>query len=393
MFAELNVRAFKTHDQRNLDADLLGRFDNPGGDDVTLHDAAENVDQDSFDLVVGEDDLEGFRDTFDGGAAPDIEEVGRLTAVVLDDVHGCHGQAGTIDHAADIAVQGDVGEVVLRGFDLHRVFFVVVAQVTDTDVAEQRVLIEVDFGVEAEQVAFGCQDQGIDLEQRAVSFDECLVEVHQQRHRLLDLGDRKAKLEGYLAGLESGQANRWIHGFKEDLFRRFGRDFFDVHPAFGRGHQGDPVGGAVNQERDVELVGDIAATLNQDTLDDFAFRTGLVGDQRHAEHVAGELFDFIGGLGDLDAAALAAAAGMNLRLDGIRAVAEPACPVARRVAVVDHVAFRDRNPEVTQDRFGLVLVNIHGYLPSAKNGFLAGTPRPVFAICQTDRIDYKTFPR
>jgi hypothetical protein len=39
------------------------------------------------------------------GAAADIEEVGRLAAVQLDDVHGRHRQAGAVDHAADVAVQ------------------------------------------------------------------------------------------------------------------------------------------------------------------------------------------------------------------------------------------------------------------------------------------------
>ena len=50
---------------------------------------------------------------------------------------------------------------------------------------------------------------------------------------------------------------------------------------------------------------------------------GLVGDQRHADHLLGELLGFAGGLGELDAAALAAAAGVNLRLDDGDVAAEP----------------------------------------------------------------------
>ena len=37
--------------------------------------------------------------------------------------------------------------------------------------------------------------------------------------------------------------------------------------------------------------------------------------QRHAEHLLGELFGLVGRLGELDAAAFAAPAGMDLRLD------------------------------------------------------------------------------
>ena len=41
------------------------------------------------------------------GAAADIQEVGRLAAKQLDDIHGGHRQPGAVDHAADIAIQLD----------------------------------------------------------------------------------------------------------------------------------------------------------------------------------------------------------------------------------------------------------------------------------------------
>ena len=74
------------------------------------------------------------------GAAADVEEVGRLAAVELDDVHGRHGEAGAVDHAADVAVERDVGEVVLRGLDLLGVLFGDVAQLDDVLVAESALL-------------------------------------------------------------------------------------------------------------------------------------------------------------------------------------------------------------------------------------------------------------
>jgi hypothetical protein len=63
-----------------------------------------------FDGGIGEDDAEGFGDGFFAGAAADIEEVGGFAAVELDDVHGGHGEAGAVDEAADVAIEGDVGE-------------------------------------------------------------------------------------------------------------------------------------------------------------------------------------------------------------------------------------------------------------------------------------------
>lgn len=50
--------------------------------------------------------------------AANIQEVGRLSPVQLDDVHGCHGQPGAIDEAANVPVQLDVVERVLGGLHL-----------------------------------------------------------------------------------------------------------------------------------------------------------------------------------------------------------------------------------------------------------------------------------
>ena len=135
-------------------------------------------------LLVGEDDLEGFGDPLDGGSAPDVEEVGGVAAVVLDDVHGGHGEAGAVDQAADVAVEGDVGEVVLGGFDLVGVFFVVVAHVADLGMAEEGVVVEAELGVEGEEVPFGGDDEGVDFEHGAVAADEGVVEPLQDLRRL-----------------------------------------------------------------------------------------------------------------------------------------------------------------------------------------------------------------
>ena len=49
-----------------------------------------------------------------------------------------------------VAVELDVGEIVFRGFALHRIFFVGIAQVGDILVAEQCVVVEIDLGIEAD---------------------------------------------------------------------------------------------------------------------------------------------------------------------------------------------------------------------------------------------------
>src|SRR6476619_2869233 len=57
LLALLDVGAFEAHYQRHLQADLLHRGDHAFGDDVALHDAAEDVDQNALHLRIGGDDL------------------------------------------------------------------------------------------------------------------------------------------------------------------------------------------------------------------------------------------------------------------------------------------------------------------------------------------------
>jgi hypothetical protein len=100
----------------------------PFGDDIATHDAAEDVDQDALHCRIGRDDLERCGHLLLGGATAHVEEVGRLGAIELDDVHRRHGKARAIDHAADIAVERHIGEVELGRFDLLGVFFGEIAQ-------------------------------------------------------------------------------------------------------------------------------------------------------------------------------------------------------------------------------------------------------------------------
>jgi hypothetical protein len=113
----LDVGAFQADHDRDLEADLLGGGDQRFGDRVALGDPAEDVHQHALDLVVAEDDAEGLDRALLGDAAAHVEEVRRLAAVQLDDVHRRHRQAGAVDQAADIPVERDVG---LRSCSLAR---------------------------------------------------------------------------------------------------------------------------------------------------------------------------------------------------------------------------------------------------------------------------------
>ena len=165
------------------DVEILRSGHDAGGEPVDAQNAAEDVDEDRLHILVGEQDLEGVLDLLLRCAAAHVEKVGRAAAGVLNDVHRGHGQAGAVDHAGDGAVELDVVERILAGLDFERIFFGSVAQGLDVGMAKERVVVEVDLGVEREELVVLGRDEGIDLEQRGVSLDEGLVEALEETRR------------------------------------------------------------------------------------------------------------------------------------------------------------------------------------------------------------------
>src|ERR1019366_1391800 len=110
LFAGDDVVAFEPDDEREFQAGFLHRRDDAGGDDVAIHDAAENVHEDALHMRIAQNNLERRRDLFLACAAAHVEEIRRIAAEMLDDVHRGHRQARAVDEARDAAVELDVIE-------------------------------------------------------------------------------------------------------------------------------------------------------------------------------------------------------------------------------------------------------------------------------------------
>ena len=95
----------------------------------------------------------------------------------------------------------------------------------------------------------------------------------------------------------------------------FRGDLFDLHAAGSRRHEDVASVGAIEHDAEIQLARDGQGLFDQQALHFLALGAGLVRDQLHAQHLGGELAGLFGRLGDLDAAAFAAASGMNLRFD------------------------------------------------------------------------------
>ena len=72
---------------------------------------------------------------------------------------------------------------------------------------------------------------------------------------------------------------------------------------------------AVDQNSQIKFFLDRQRLFNQQPAHDAALGAGLMRHQLHAQHLVGEIARLAHRLGDLHAAAFAASAGMNLRLD------------------------------------------------------------------------------
>ncbi len=138
-----------------------------------------------------------------------------------------------------------------------------------------------------------------------------------------------------------------------------GGDLLDFHAALRACHQGHALRGAVDHHPHVQFLGDVGALFHEQTLHQAPLGAGLVGHQRHAENLRGELMHLFERLRHLDAAALAAASGMDLRLHDPDLAAEFARGGIRLGHRKAGHAARRGNPVLAKNFFALILVNVH----------------------------------
>ncbi len=79
--AELDIGAFETNDERDVQIDLARRRHDALGDDVAAHDPTEDVDQDPLDVRVAQDQLERCRHRSLVRTPPTSRKFAGLTAV------------------------------------------------------------------------------------------------------------------------------------------------------------------------------------------------------------------------------------------------------------------------------------------------------------------------
>ncbi len=364
--AGFDIGSLEADDERDGEVDGFRGVDDALGDDVALHDAAENIDEDRFHIFVGDEDFEGLGDLLLVGSAADIKEVRWFAAAVFDDIHRGHGEAGAVDEAGDVSVEADVVEVRLRGFDFAGILLGGVAVGEDVGVAEEGVVVEVELRIERADVAGFGDDKRVDLHHRAIAGDEEAVEVFKERAGgLEECGGNAEELRKFarLVGLEAEErVDRDVVDFFGGLFG----DGFDVHATFGAGNYDRCGSRAVDEHRDVEFLFDLDGLGDEDLANEASIRTGLVGNEGLAEHFRGEIAGFGRGFAKMDTAleavfkrTLAAAAGVDLGFDDEIFACERGGDFFGFLGSGGDAAGAVGDAVFIEEFFGLVFVDVH----------------------------------
>jgi hypothetical protein len=329
---ELGVGAGESADEGDLQVDQLGRLDDAVGDGVALHDAAEDVDQDGLHLRVRTQDLEGSLHLLHVGASAHVQEVGRLAALQLDDVHRGHGEAGSVDHAADVAVQRHVVEAGRDGLVLVRVHVLggerVLLEVEQLLLSELGVVVDADLGVDGVDLLVGVDRPGVDFELDCVGLGEEVVQVPHLLAEALHVLQLQVLLE--LGEHRLGDAGVDLEHVELDCVGVGLGHFLDLHAALDGGDDGRPLAVAVEDEGEVDLAHNVNSLVDQHCVHLQALLGGLVGHQVVPQHLHRQVAHFLGSLHDLHSALEAAAEGSCIE-DVLPFPLPPACTCALRM--------------------------------------------------------------
>ena len=154
------------------------------GDGRASRDPAEDIHEDGFDIRIRENDPERFGDLLGVGTPADVEEVRGSPAVVLDDVHGRHGEPCPIDQATDVSFEFDEAQAAVGGSEFRGLFLGLIAQFLDIRMAIQRVVIEGDFPIEGDHLVVFGDHQRVDLGHRAIEFDKEVAKFPEENVRV-----------------------------------------------------------------------------------------------------------------------------------------------------------------------------------------------------------------
>ena len=210
---------------------------------------------------------------------------------------------------------------------------------------------------------------------RSFSLNSFAQAQHDLR-QLVHLLGIQAQAEAHLAALVGLQALHVVHVQRLDRVGVLLGGLLDLDAAFGGGDEGDRLARAVDQHRQVQLLGDVGGLGHQHAVDRQRHAGGLVGLHLRAEHALGVLAHLVVGLGELDAAGLAAAAGVDLGLDDPEVAADGLRRVDGLLRRAGDAPGRDRDAVIGKQLLRLIFVEVHGGLCAKRGSIVADAGPP-----------------
>jgi len=245
--------------------------------------------------------------------------------VQLNDVHGAHRQARTVNHAADVAIQRHVVQFPLSSLCFTRVFLRLVTHFAQIWLAEQGIAVSTQFAIEADQIALSGDHQRVDLDQRQIALQEDGRQTHEDLGELLNQLAFQTQFERQLTALVRHWTCQWIDSHFMDQVWRLFCHFFDFHAAFGRRHEHHATRATVYHRAQIQLFRDVGCRFNQDLVDWLAVRICLVSDQTLAEPMFSKCTNFFFALNNLHTARFTTATSVNLTFNYPRAGTDFRC--------------------------------------------------------------------
>ena len=255
---------------------------------VTSDNTTENVDKDGINVLVGQNQLEGGLNGLWSSTTTTVQEVGWITTVQLDHVHGGHGQTGTVHQTTNVTLQLDKVQVALLGNHFVWVFLSQISPGVDFLLSERGIVVETELGVHAHHLLVLANNltQWVDFDLRCVLLLEDLVQLE---HGILGVG---FSLLGESQGSSNlscrllGQSNRVLHVELLDSIRVSLGNVLNVHTTLARADDQWLLGLSVHQNRQVRLVLGINLFHNVNTGNQLTLGTRLLRDQVVPKHLA-----------------------------------------------------------------------------------------------------------
>ncbi len=229
--------------------------------------------------------------------------------------------------------------------------------------AEYRVGIDVDLGIERKELARLGHDEGIHFDEARVLLHVELVQRGGDRLELRDLRALQPEAEGDLRapGRAAGPPpGVWL------TLRIFSGVFSATSsmsmPPAAEAIKRDAALLAIERQGEIDLPLDLRARLHVDPLHGQPLGAGLFGLEARAEHGVGGAADGLVVAGQLDAAGLAATAGVHLGLDDPHRPTERVGGSDGFVGARGHATGGHRNAVIPEYLFGLIFVQIHSVI-------------------------------